>query len=298
MSTLTKSPLLVARHAFAVATAALRPYAHRFSPQRYTQPQLFACLVLKTFFKTDYRGLTTSLADLDSLRHELRLHRVPHFTTLQKASKRLLRLPTARKLFTATVRRFQGRRRRTPRVAFDSTGLDCGRRSFYDVRRRSSTSQQWQKVAYSHYAKFEAAFECATHLLVAVLASRGPRVDTDRFVPLLQATLQVARPKSVLADAGYDSEPNHVFARDSQGVRSFMPALIGRPSRQPPSGRYRRRMKQRLNKHYGKYGHRWQAESGFSMFKRRLGSTVQGRSYWSQCRDVLLMAITYNIMLQ
>ena len=56
-------------------------------------------------------------------------------------------------------------------------------------------------------------------------------------------------------------------------------------------------MRQRLNKHYGQYGQRWQAETGFSMFKRRLSSTVHGRSYWSQCRELLLMAITYNFML-
>src|SRR5258708_11272722 len=80
-------------------------------------------------------------------------------------------------------------------------------------------------------------------------------------------------------------------------VRSFMPATAGRPTAKPPTGRYRRRMKQRLNKDYGKYGQRWQAETGFSMFKRRLGSAVHGRSYWSQCRDLLLMAITYNLML-
>src|SRR5260370_19250889 len=76
-----------------------------------------------------------------------------------------------------------------------------------------------------------------------------------------------------------------------------MPATAGRPTAKPPTGRYRRRMKQRLNKDYGKYGQRWQAETGFSMFKRRLGSAVHGRSYWSQCRDLLLMAITYNLML-
>jgi hypothetical protein len=48
---------------------------------------------------------------------------------------------------------------------------------------------------------------------------------------------------------------------------------------------------------HGRYGQRWQAETGFSMFKRRLSSTVNGRSYWSQCRDLLLMVITYNLML-
>jgi hypothetical protein len=56
-------------------------------------------------------------------------------------------------------------------------------------------------------------------------------------------------------------------------------------------------MKQRLNKDYGRYGQRWQAETGFSMVKRRLGSAVNGRTYWSQCRELLLMAIAYKIML-
>ena len=132
--------------------------------------------------------------------------------------------------------------------------------------------------------------------MVAALAARGARVDTDRFVPLLTETLTHVGVKTVLADAGYDSEPNHRFARETCGIRSFIPATIGRPTDKLPTGRYRRRMKQRLNKDYGKYGQRWQAECGFSMLKRRLGSAVGGRSYGSQCRDLLLMAITYNLM--
>ena len=61
LSTLSKSPVHVARMALAVATKALRPYAHKFSPKLFTQPQLFVCLVLKTFFKTDFCGM----ADID-----------------------------------------------------------------------------------------------------------------------------------------------------------------------------------------------------------------------------------------
>lgn len=297
MSKLTKSPLRVARHALAVAAQALPAYAHRFSPKKFTQPQLFACLVLKTFLKTDYRGLVAHLADHAELRQALALGVVPHFTTPQKASRRLLRLPKARRLFTATVHRFLKRRRRVRRAALDSTGLDCGHASRYYIRRRNGARKQWQTVAYSRYAKLEAAFECSTHLLVGVLVGRGPRPDADRFVPLLDDALARVRLSSSLADAGYDSEANHRHAREQRGVRSFIPAAIGRPTAKPPSGRYRRRMKQRLSKRYGRYGQRWQAETGFSMLKRRLASTVNGRSYWSQCRDLLLLAITFNIML-
>jgi len=78
---------------------------------------------------------------------------------------------------------------------------------------------------------------------------------------------------------------------------SFIPATIGRPTSKPPTGRYRRQMKQRLNKDYGRYGQRWQGETGFSMIKRRLTASVNARTYGSQCRELFLIAITYNIML-
>lgn len=297
MNSLTKSPLRVALEALLVGIKALRSYAHRFSPKVYTQPQLFACLVLKTFLKTDYRGLTSHLADHSDLRLRLGLKTVPHFTTLQKASKRLLRVRRARRLFTTTVHRFLKRRHRVRRAAFDSTGLECGRRSLYYIRRRNGSLKLWQTVTYSRYAKLEAAFECSTHLMVGVLVGRGPRPDTDRFVPLLDDTRRRVRLGDVLADAGYDSEPNHRYARETCGVRSFIPATIGRPTSKPPTGRYRRQMKRHLNKDYGRYGQRWQGETGFSMIKRRLATSVNARTYNSQCRELFLIAITYNIML-
>lgn len=275
----------------------MRRYAHKYSPKLYTQPQLFACLVLKVFFKTDYRGVTILLEELSDLADTLGLDRTPHWTTLQKASRRLLSLRRADRLLTFTVRRLLGRRRRVKRAAFDSTGLDCGRRSYYYIRRRSKGASAKQKVRYSRYAKLEAAFECDTHILIAAIPRRGPAVDTDRFVPLLEAVLKRVKLTTALADAGFDSEPNHCYAREERGVRSVIPATAGRPTTKPPSGRYRRLMKQRLDKDYGQYGQRWQAETGNSMIKRRLGSAVQGHSYWSQCRELLLLALTYNLML-
>jgi hypothetical protein len=297
MSTLSKSPLHVAREALAVATKVLRPYAHKFSPKLFTQPQLFACLVLKTFFKTDYRGIATLLYDCKDLRRTIGLRSVPHFTTLQKASRRLLLLPRARRLLGATIRRHMRQRRRVRRAAFDSTGLDCGHRSQYYVRRRCATSKRWQRVAYSRYAKLELAVDTVNHLVLACAVGRGPRPDTDCFVPLLKATVRQVRLDAALADAGYDSEPNHQYAREVEGVRSYMPATIGRPTPKLPSGRYRRQMKQRLNKDYGRYGQRWQVECTNSMIKRRLTSSVAARRYWAQCRELLLIVLTYQCML-
>jgi hypothetical protein len=297
MSTTTKSPLRVARNALAAGRNVFRAYAHRRSPKVYTQPQLFACLTLKVFFKTDYRGICQLLHDLPNVARAVGLGRVPHFTTLHKAAGRLLRRPRARRLLSATLRRTLRGHRRPPRVAFDSSGLECGHASLYFIRRRARKGSPWQTITYTRYAKLEIAVDCATHRIVGVLTGRGPRPDVDRFVPLLDETLVNVRPRRVLADAGYDSEPNHRYARETHRVLSFMPATLGRPSPKLPTGRHRRRMRQRLDKHYGSYGQRWQVETVFSMIKRRLANAVQARRYQSQCRELWLLALTYNLML-
>jgi Transposase DDE domain len=295
---LSKSPVTVARRALEAGQASLRCYSHRYSPQKFTQPQLFACLVLKVFFKTDYRGLTILLEDLTDLTRTLGLRAVPHFTTLHKASRRLLTRSRFRRLLGRTVRRLLGRRRRVKLAAFDSTGFECGHTSHYYVRRRGKGASARQHLTYARFAKLEAAFDCSSRLILAAIPRRGPRPDSDRFVPLLDETLRQVRLTTVLADAGYDAEGNHRYAREQCGVRSVIPATAGRPTSKLPAGRWRRRMRQRLNKDYCRYGQRWQAESGFSMGKRRLGSAVNGRSVPSQGRDLLLLVLTYNLMLE
>jgi hypothetical protein len=295
MSVTSKSPLGVAREALAVGSATLHDYAHRFSPKTYTQPQLFACLVLKTFLRTDYRGICRFLKEWKELRATLQLIRVPHFTTLQKASTRLLRMQRVRRLLSITIKRYYKRKRKIKRAALDSTGFPCGHASLYYTRRRAADGKT--PVFYRHYAKLEIAADCATHLIVAAIAGRGPSVDVDRFVPLLDEALDHILIDSALADAGYDSEPNHCHARLTRGVRSYIPALHGRPTRKLPSGRYRRQMKQHLTKEYGSYGQRWQIETVNSMIKRRLAAHVAARAYWSQSRELMLLIITHNIMI-
>jgi hypothetical protein len=297
MNTMTKSPLNVARQALAVGAQALRPYAHLNSPKKFTQPQLFSCLVLKTFFKTDYRGIEQLLMDLPQLAHTLRLDQVPHFTTLHKAAGRLLQLRLVERLLTATVALCHQRRTTVRRGALDSTGFQCGQASSYYVRRRSRNGTSYQHTTYRRFSKLELAVDCSSHVIIGTIPRRGPRVDSDRFVPLLESALRRVRLLTALADAGYDSEPNHRHAREKRGVRSFIPATAGRPTDKPPTGRYRRQMKQRLNKDYGGYGQRWQVETVISMIKRRLGSVVHARKYWSQCRELMLLTLTHNVML-
>src|SRR4051794_41855315 len=87
---MTKSPRRVARAALAVAREALPAYSCPTSRHDYTQAQLFAILALKTFLKTDYRGVVAFLEDFPALRQDLGLAQVPHYSTLCYAERRLL----------------------------------------------------------------------------------------------------------------------------------------------------------------------------------------------------------------
>ncbi len=304
MSTTSKSPRMVALVAWAAARKALPAYAHRFSPKKFTQHQLFACLVLKTFFDTDYRGVIAYLNDMSDVREAIGLTSVPHFTTLQKAAYRLLLSMKAKRLLNATVKLNMGRRRRIELAAMDSTGLEAQHTSSYYVCRRSRVPNLWQTSTYKRFPKLGLVCDCKQHLILGVIMKRGPSPDVNQFQMTLTATVDHVRIQHLLADAGYESEMNHAYARDELGIRTTTPPRIGRPTKKPPTGRWRRWMKrlftrlERLKQKKKKtiYGQRWQIETVFSMLKRRLGSAVHARTYWSQCRQMILMAITHNVM--
>lgn len=98
MSRTTKSATEFATTTYDAARRALPDYSGPSSPKRFTQPQLLTMLHLRQFFKLDYRGTTQRLREWKELRDAIGLRdddrgnpRVPHFTTLIHAEKRLLK---------------------------------------------------------------------------------------------------------------------------------------------------------------------------------------------------------------
>jgi transposase len=119
---------------------------------------------------------------------------------------------------------------------------------------------------------------------------------------LLLASLAI-RWDRVLADAAFDAEAHHRFAREGLGIRSSVIPINTRGSDAEPSGKYRAQMARRFrvrpegSRHKRVFGQRWQAESAFSRHKRRLGSAVSGRSDDSRKRECYLRVLTHNLML-
>lgn len=298
MSTTTKSPRRVLEFAHAIGVGALAKYSHRFSPKKFTQPQLFACLVLKEFLRLDYRKLAALLHDAPELGAAIELKSVPHFTAFQKAADRLLLTAAVRRLLDGTLKlaRVQGRLgARSELAALDGTGFEAHHVSHYFVRRRANNGKTRHDTTYRRFPKASVMCDCRSHLILSIVPGRGPAPDVPYFRETLDDALSRKPIVTLLADAGYDGEHVHEYAREECGVNTFIPAKIGRPTDKKPSGFWRRRMASRL--HLTRYGQRWQVETVNSMLKRLMGSALRARTYFSQCRELCLRALTLNVMI-
>ncbi len=302
MSTTSKSPRRVLLVAYAMARDALPKYGHRFSPKKFTQHQLFACLVLKEFLKTDYRGVVCILADCPDLCATIELQHVPHYTTLQKAADRLLKKGAANRILDQTIVAAVDAKilkKRSTLTAIDGSGFESHHTSRYFVRRRGKGQPNKQSMTYRHFPKVGLVCDCGSHIILAAVPGRGPTPDHPHVVDVMRAATARRTIDTLLADAGYDGEWVHAFLRDELNIRSIIPPKIGRPTTKLPTGPHRRRMHHYFQrpKEQRTYGQRWQVETVMSMIKRRLGETLAARSYRRQCRAMLLKVIAHNVLI-
>jgi hypothetical protein len=212
MSKTCKSPRTVLVTAWIVAKAVLPKYSHRSSPKKFTQHQLFACLVLKAFLKTDYRGLVAHLQDSPDWCEAVEL-----------AARRLLRIQPVAGLLDETVGQIMGQKRRVPLAAIDSTGLESRHTSRYFIERRSRVPDLWQTTQYTRFPKLGLLVDCSNHVVLGYLTGQGPKSDIRDLAPTLSQTTSRVRIEWLTADAGYDSESNHRLCRDEHGIRTLIP---------------------------------------------------------------------------
>jgi hypothetical protein len=299
MSKTSKSPKRILQVAHQLGKQKLRPYSHRNSPKKFTLPQLFACLVLKEFMRLDYRKLSALLTDAPELASTIDLKKVPHFSTFQKAAARLLVSRRAQLLLDETIQAattHQVMKKKVALAAIDGTGFETRHISSYFVRRRDRNCKKgYQTTRYTRWPAANILCDCHSHMILSVRTGRGPGPDDPYFQPVVKQAASRAKMQTVLADAGYDSEASHVYAREEHSARTLIPATRGRPTTKRLKGRWRNQMKTRFNKQ--KYGQRWQVETVNSMIKRTMGFALRARSYWSQSREITLRVLTHNIMI-
>src|SRR5881394_862164 len=133
-----------ARVALEVSQEVVPVYSHRFSPQRFTQPQLLAILCLMRYEDWTFRAAEVRLAEHAELRQALELQTVPDYSTLFRFMLRVQEQVIAQVL-AEVVRRFQSRKAASGKgqstVAVDATGLAPGAVSTFFIRRREQAKK-------------------------------------------------------------------------------------------------------------------------------------------------------------
>jgi hypothetical protein len=177
----------------------------------------------------------------------------------------------------------------------DATGLESRHTSRYFARRSGAEHASRTKLA--------VAVDTASHFLAGATVTTGPSNDPPQFKPVPAQASLAAEWDRVLADAAFDTETHHAYARDELGIRPSVIPTNTRGRDGEPGGRYRSQMPRRFaprpegSRYRRVFGQRRQAESAFSRHKRRLGSALHGKSDGSREREGRLRVLTHNLML-
>jgi hypothetical protein len=226
--------LKFAQLALQVARQHLPPYGSKYSPKKFTQPSLLACLLVKEYLRMDYRGLEDLLASSAELRAALGLESVPDHSTFHWFMRHRVTPTLLKAALATTLRLFRRRSRRGETVAVDATGFSRRPASHYYMRRMGRRQRARRFLMLSMVVWVRPQVICAQGVRV------GPGSQSRLLPPLVQETVRHVAVRRLLADADYDSEPTHRWLREEQGIESIIPATGCRPGRARTP--YRRRI--------------------------------------------------------
>ena len=212
--------LQVARLAYRLAAHILPAYSSKFSPKKFTQPSLLACLCLKEYLKLDYRGLEALLASAAELRVALGLRTVPDHSTLHWFARHQVKPRLLVQVLDAAARLFPRRRNGRHVVAVDATGFS---------RRPASRYYSLRHGTWHHSYLLWSTLVWTKPLVICAQAARmGPGSQSRRLPPLVTHGQRVLPIHELLADADYDAEPHHRWPRGcGQGCPLPRPAGPG-----------------------------------------------------------------------
>jgi len=263
-----------------IKRARIPPYLHKRSNHVYTVWQHLILLALRQYEHKSYRRFVTFLQEAFGVQQYLGLSKIPHHTTIQKASARLNHGMLIRILESFVI----SARIRQMNLGIDSTGLSHGQSSYYYTKKAKLRRK---------FVKISMCADMRRQVICGVRIRHRWRHDSIDFVPLLQRACRVATSVcTVLADRGYDSENNHVAAESMSVKKTLIRPRYESLPIYKTRGYHRKQTKRRFD--WKMYHHRNKAETIFSVIKRMLGEDVMSRTILTQNREIMYRVIAYN----
>jgi hypothetical protein len=276
----------VAALAMQLGSRHLADYGATRSRHDFTQRQLMACLILRAYTKTTYRGLLELLAISPRLRQELGLRdKLPHYSTLAKFSSRSQVLEIADAMIRSIGQAAFGRMPEPTAAAMDATGLETTTASAHFQCRRGGERRKWVKIS--------TIILCGSLLPMSLVMDWGPTNDKCQAESLLAKAQKVAMPDTLYADAGYDAEWIHAQCREEWGPESVIKPAVHRAD-----GKRNGIWRSGMSKNYLKkmeYGRRWAVETFFSGLKRTMGSMLTSRQPNQLLKEAAFRVLAYTL---
>jgi hypothetical protein len=276
--------LRVVHLALSLGRRHMTAYGSVKSRHDFTQPQLMACLVLRTYWKTTYRGVIEQLAVSSEVREALGLTKLPHYSTLAKFADREGVMEVMHAMLATLAEMVDADDESLCKeAAMDATGLPATCASAHFESRRGQRRRRYVKVG---------VVVLIGSLVPASMAlGWGPSNDKLQAGELIDRASSVVTPDLFYADAGYDAEWVH------ERCVAWGPMGVIKPVKHkggPPGGVYRSQMTEANLKKLG-YGRRWLAETFMSGMKRTMGSTLNATTERGLMRDAGMKVLAYAI---
>ena len=269
----------------------VRKYTTKFSKKTFNNWVHIILLALRQRIDKSYREFCDILDVCTEILNFLGIARAPHFTTLQKAAKRLRarfleKVMAGFILFTMTI---------NVRTGIDATGLQPTRASAHYTTVLKKNKKSRSRIR--KYIKLTMYVDLGKQIIVSQKIRRSPAHDNRDFIPVIRRGKKVLEEakkkiKSVDADKGYDSEENHRMVVEYLQAEDRIRLKYKDKPIWRTRGRYRKAAKRRIKRL--KRNYRSKNETVISVLKRVNGSTVRSIKVGMQNKEVLLKEISYN----
>lgn len=272
------------RLALRVARRHLADHPHVYAPKKFTQPQLFACLILKAITGATYRRTEELLILMPAVREALGLCAVPRFTTLQAFADR----PDVLALIDAVLKTLGRAAMKHERqdAALDGTGVETTSASAHFVSRAGRKRTK--------FVKLMLAVLCAGVMPAAVVVGWGPTNDMREAWTVRDKLLDAcgrSPPTMLWGDGAFDCEAWHKSNWEEKRTPSYAPVTV--KSHDGSVGGFYRKAFHELRPR--EYGRRWMCESVNSAIKRMTGSVLRSRKQNTLFAEAALKVAAYAL---
>lgn len=245
---------------------------------------IFSCC-LKTYLGFSSRR---SISDLKMAQNLNYLSKTVHFNTILKYLDDRTITPILKQLIEISALPLK---QIETDFAVDATGFSTGR---FD---RWTTARVYTDSKIRYWKKAHVTYGVLTNIVTSVEITSGSTHDSIMFQEIITRTANNFKVREVSADLGYSSHKNLQIVSELGGI-PFIP--FKKNTKKNPRGcriwksmfEYFYNHKEDFLKHYHK---RSQAESGFSMIKRRFGDFTRCKKETAQTNEILCKILCHNI---